>query len=171
MNPTTLPFSSATYIRVSWESGSRAESVELSSDQRRPNKDAGKRLATQAVDVKRRLEAVDLSAISVAADSDVEQAEPLLPGHPIRDVLGQHDHARARRESREAAANRIAQRLEQADTLHQHGHRRALAAGKDDPIEPIEVFARAHQARARTRPFERAYMLGKGALHREDPDE
>ena len=35
MNPTTLPFSSATYIRVSWESGSRAESVELSSDQSR----------------------------------------------------------------------------------------------------------------------------------------
>src|SRR6266508_6904806 len=43
-------------------------------DQRRPDEDPWKRLAVQAIDAKRRLEAVYLPPISVAADGDVEQA-------------------------------------------------------------------------------------------------
>src|SRR2546430_17248636 len=66
-------------------------------DQRPPNEAAGKSLAIQAADVKRRPEAADLPAISVAADPDGQQAEPLLPRPPIPDVPGRHDTPLPRR--------------------------------------------------------------------------
>src|SRR5256885_12391703 len=74
-------------------------------DQRCSDEHTGKGLAVQAVDLNGSLEAVHLPAVAVAADSDVEQTKPMLLRHPVCDFLGEHDHARARGEPREAAAN------------------------------------------------------------------
>ena len=145
--------------------------VSGSLDQRRANEDARECLAVHALDVERSLEAVYLPAVAVAADADVQETEPVLVGHSIGDVAREHDHARAGGEGREAALDRLAQRLEQAGALHQHRHRRALAAREHDSVQALEVLAAAHEPGACPGGLQRLDVLREGSLHREDPDE
>src|SRR4029077_6656629 len=114
-----------------------------------PDEDTGKALSIHPLDAERGFEAVDLATVSVAFHRDVEQSESLLVGHPVGDVFGEHDHARAGGERRETAANRFAQRLEESDPLHQHRHRRALATWQHDAVQAFEVLTILDHARAR----------------------
>src|SRR6266849_5105543 len=58
-----------------------------------------------------------------------------------------------------------------AVALHEHRHRRALAAWEDDAIETLEIIFDLDQAGLRGDRLERTHMLGKRTLHREDPDQ
>src|SRR5437868_577323 len=140
-------------------------------DERRADEDPGEILPVHSVDAQLRLEAVDLPAIAVPPDADVEQSKPFLIGRSVCYLAGEHDHPGAGGKRREAAANRVTQRLEESDPFHQHRHRRAFAAGQDDSVEPFEVWLRPNQAGACPGCFERTDVLFKSTLHREDPDE
>src|SRR5690348_12532145 len=139
--------------------------------ERRTDEDPGEGLAVHAFDVQRQLEAVHLTAVTVATYVDVEQTETCLARHAVGDVAGEHDHAGAGRKRREAFATGLAQRLEQADTLHEHRHGRALATWEDDAVETFEIFARPHEPRACARLFQCFDVFRERSLHREDPDE
>src|SRR5689334_11709019 len=89
--------------------------VSGSLDQRRANEDARECLAVHALDVEGGFEAVDLAAVAVAADADVQETKPMLVGHSVVDVAREHDHAGAGGEGRKATLDRLTQRLEQAD--------------------------------------------------------
>src|SRR5438445_84635 len=139
--------------------------------ERRPDEHPGERLAVESGNVQRGLEAVDLPPVAVAPDRDVEQAHAALILHPVRDLLREENHARTCGERGQALRDRSAQRLEQPDPLHQHRHGRALAARKDDAVEPFEISFGLDEARLGAHRLECADMLSKRTLHREDPDD
>ena len=83
-------------------------------DQRRADEDAGKCFAVEPFYVKGRLEAFDLPAVSVAAHTDVEQAEAALVGHSVGDVPREQDHPRTGGKRRKPTLNCVTDRFEQA---------------------------------------------------------
>src|SRR5439155_8941877 len=124
-------------------------------DKGRADEDAGELGIGQTFDLEARLEAVHLAAVAVAPDFNVEQSESALALHRVRDLVGEHDHAGASGEHGQAMLDGAAQGLEQADALHEHRHRGALATWKHEPVEPFEVLASAHQPRSRAGFLER----------------
>ena len=102
-------------------------------------KTRGERLVL-ALDLDRRLEARDLAPERVALDGEVDQAEPLAV---------EHDHAGAGAEDRRRErADRVVEPVE----AHQAHHRRRLAAGDDEPVEPVELLRQAHLDRLDAEP-------------------
>src|ERR1700738_2978985 len=59
-------------------------------DQRSPDEDARKWLPIQTDNVQRGFEAVDLAAVAITPDPDVEQPEPVLIGHSVYHVAREH---------------------------------------------------------------------------------
>ena len=77
------------------------------------------------------LEGVDLPAVAVALDDDVEQTEATLGG--LTNLAGQQDQACAGAEQRAALGHELRQRLPPARLeAHELEQRRALAAGHDE---------------------------------------
>src|SRR5215831_3185767 len=74
------------------------------------------------------LERGDLAPEGVAAHRDVDEAEV---------VAVEHDHPGARAED---GPLELAQRLVEAVEPHQPHERRRLAAGDDEPVEPVELL-------------------------------
>ena len=68
---------------------------------RGPDEHAVERLV-EALDVEIGLEAVELAAVAVALDGDVEGTEAALVGAAVVDLRGQQDHPGARAEHRHA---------------------------------------------------------------------
>ena len=96
----------------------------------RADEDRPQRLVPEALHVHVLLEAADLAPEGVAARLDVHQAQ-------VRAV--EHDQPGAGAEHRPPAAHEVPYGLLEAVGLDPHAHRRALAAGEDQPVEPIEV--------------------------------
>ena len=108
-----------------------------------------------------RLEGADLAAEGVAAALDVEHAEVLAV---------EHDHARAGAEHRRAGARELAQRLGEPLALDPERHRRRLAAGDDQAVEPVEVGGHAHLAHVGAEAAQHLAVRLEVALERQDAD-
>ena len=104
------------------------------------------------------LEAGDLTAVRVARDLDVDQAEMLA----VED-----DQARAGAEDRLLeAADRVLEAVE-AHQAHEGGR---LAAWHDEPVEPLELLRLAHLDRLRAEPPQHGRVLAEVPLESEDTD-
>ena len=93
-------------------------------------------------DLELRLERVELAPEGVALDGHVEERQDrrLAAG----DLGGQDDHPGARPEDRRAAVGELEDRLVEPPALDELAHRRALAAGQDEPADAFEVGRLAH---------------------------
>ena len=136
-------------------------------DPRRPDEHRVHGLRAQRRHVHARLEARPLAAERVAAHDDVHPAHQRLraPGGRAR----QHDHAGAGAERRHALVQPLAQRAEQPGALGHEAQRGALAPGKHDGVEPLELGGAPHLDGLGARGRQRPLVLGEGALHREHP--
>src|SRR5262245_57849289 len=110
------------------------------------------------------LERVDLTAERVAAHRDVEPTERLLPHDPALDPVGEQDHPGTRAEGGHPAPKPLAQRLEQLERHRELVHGGALAAGEDEPVDPIELLAPAYGQRGRAGAGQHAQVLPYIAL-------
>ena len=79
-----------------------------------------------------------------ALRSTVTSRSGRIGGSPPAISVGQHDHPGARPEDRRAAVGEVEDRLAQAPALDELAHRRALAAGQDQPADAVEVGRLAH---------------------------
>ena len=111
-------------------------------DPRRADEHRAHRRAVDAGDPQVGLEGADLAAERVALARVVGQAEVLAV---------EHDHPRAGAEHRRAGAHELAQRVGEPLALDAERHRRRLAAGHDQPVEPVEIARHADLAHARRR--------------------
>ena len=130
-------------------------------DPRRPDEHAVERLV-EAVDVEVGLEAVELAAVAVAPDGDVEGAEAALVGPAVEHLGGQQDHPGARAEHRHAVGRPGLDLVEQPARRQQVGHRRALAAGHDERVD-ARRGRRAGAPRAWRRRAQRARRWARNA--------
>src|SRR4051794_8423730 len=120
--------------------------------------EAGARGLVAETDVEIRLERMHLAAERVPADADVREPEV---------VAAEHDHPGARPEDRRLEP---AQRLVEAVQRHQPCDRRRLAAGKDQPVEPLQVRGQADFDRLRPEAAQDRRVLAEVPLHGEDTD-
>src|SRR5262245_2171459 len=122
----------------------------------RTDEDASKRRVLGQVEIG--LEAEHLAPVRVARDLDVDEPEV---------VAIEHDQARARAEHRLLEAP---DRLLQAVEPHQAHERCRLAAGNDEPVQPLELLGLAHLDRLRTEPAQHRRVLAEVPLEGEDAD-
>ncbi len=104
------------------------------------------------------LEARDLAAERVALHDEVDQAEP---------PAVEHDHAGARAEDRRVEA---AERLVEPVELHQAQDRGGLAAGDDEPVEPVELVRQAYLDDVGAQPAQHGRVLAKRPLECKNAD-
>src|ERR1700751_683268 len=123
----------------------------------RADEDSAERLlALSDVDVS--LEAVHLPAEGVAPRAPVAETEM---------VAIEHDHPGARPEDRPAE---LPYRLVEAVQPHQPADRRRLAAGDDQPVEPVELLRQSDLDRLRAQQAQHRRVLAEVSLHGEDAD-
>ena len=93
---------------------------------------------------------VDLAAVGVALDGDVEGSEGLLGR--VGDVLCEQDDSGAGPEGR-GLVNEVFENVEEAALLEELEHGGGLAAGHDEAVDSFEVGGEANQLRggAKTR--------------------
>ena len=104
------------------------------------------------------LEARHLPPVGVAVDLEVDEVEM---------VSVEQDHPGAGPEDRAAEpANRLLEPVQP----HQAGDRRRLAAGDDEPVEPVELLGQAHLDRLRAEAAQHRRVLAEVALDCEDAD-
>src|SRR5262249_36833460 len=114
------------------------------------------------------LEAVELGAVGVAVDGDVEPAEAVL----LRRHRARHeDEAGAGAEDRPAGRGERLERRLEAAAGDEAELRRALAAGEDEPVEIVEVGGGADEARGQPGGLERLGVRVEAALEGEDTDD
>lgn len=82
------------------------------------------------------VEAVKLASIGVSAHLYVHDLQPL---RPLRS-LSQQDGSRAGSEDRQAVSAGRSERFEEPATAGEIFHRRAFAAGNDQPLDILEIF-------------------------------
>ena len=82
-------------------------------------------------------------------------------------VAVEHDHPRARAEHGSLEAT---DRLVEAVEAHQAHERRRLAAGDDEPVEPVELLRLAHLDDVRAEPAQHRRVLAEVPLDCEDAD-
>lgn len=109
---------------------------------------------------------VDLAAVGVAGDGDVEDSEAGLFG--VCDLLGQEDAAGAGAEDG-TRADELAERRK-AFVAKEFENGRGFAAGDDEAFDRLEFRLLAHQHDLDTEPFEHRLVGGKVALHRKNTD-
>jgi hypothetical protein len=90
------------------------------------------------------LKAVQLAPERVALRAYVHQPEMLAVEHDQPRARAEHGHP--------PPAHKLAQRLAQTLALDPERHRRRLAAGEHEPVQPVEVTRHAHLTHARTQP-------------------
>src|ERR1051326_1500074 len=110
--------------------------------------------------------ALELAAVAVAADADVERAE--RRPRVVLDLAGEQDCAGARAEDR-ALRGEAAQRVEAA-VAEELEHRRRLAAGDHQRVRAVELARVAHEECLGAELGEAAAMRVEVALRREDAD-
>ena len=137
-------------------------------DDRRPDEDGVDRTVAEHGHCELRLEAFELSPEGVALDRDVEQREDGRVA--VGDLLRQQDHAGAGAEDRRALARQVEDRLAQPPAVDELAHRGALAAGQDQPAEPLEVLGQANGDRLDAELPEDRDVLGERALDGENAD-
>src|SRR4051794_37136040 len=116
---------------------------------RRTDEDAVQRLAGE---LEIGLEARDLAPVGVAVDVDVDQAE-------VRAVEDDHPGAGAEDRLRE-----LAHRILEPVQAHQPHERRRLAAGDDEPVEPVELLGLTHLDHVRTEAAQHGGVLAHVSL-------
>src|ERR1700751_2610296 len=124
---------------------------------RRTDEDCPERLVS-VTDVEVGLEAVRLPAECVAPGAPV--AEPEV-------VAVEDDHPRTRSEDRAAE---LAHRLVEPVEPHEPADRGRLAAGDDEPVEPVELLGKPHLDRLGAEPAQHGCVLAEVALHGEQAD-
>ena len=82
-------------------------------------------------------------------------------------VAVEDDHPGARPEDRRRER---ADRLVEAVEAHQPHERRRLAAGDDEPVEPVELLGLAHLDDVRAEPPQHRRVLAEVPLHGQDAD-
>src|SRR5215203_4177343 len=126
-------------------------------DSRGPDEDAAQRRLV-AAELEIGLEAGDLTAVGVARDLGVDQAEVLS----VED-----DQARAGAEDRLLEApDRVLEAVE-AHQAHEGGR---LAARHDEAVEALELLRFAHLDRVRTEPPQHGRVLAEVPLESQDAD-
>src|SRR6266851_2568181 len=113
-------------------------------------------------------ERLALSAIRVALDVDVDEAERRLMR--ARDIAREENESRARAEDRLAGLVKLLERRHEAPLVHQLEERRRFAAGHDEAVEALELLGLADLHRLNTTTGERLDVERKVALERQDAD-
>ena len=131
-------------------------------DPRRPDEHRAQRSLAEPGHVEIRLEGMDLTPERIAIAAHV---------HDRQVIAIEHDQAGAGAEDRDATRGERAQRRGEPLALDPERHRRRLAAGHHQPVEPVEIGRHAHLARPRAELAEHAPVRREAALEREHPDE
>ena len=139
-------------------------------DDRRADERGVHRRPVEQGDVEVRLERVELVAEGVAPHGHVEAAEGLLVRQRVEDAVGQHDQPGARAVDRHPVRDPGAQRLPQPERAGELVHHRRLAAGDDQPGDPVELALAPHRHRLGAERREHREVLAEVALEGEDPD-
>ena len=84
--------------------------------------------------------------------------------------LREDDHPGARAEDRRARAGQVQDRLGEPPAADEAAHRRALAAGQDQPVDVDEILRQAHLHALDADRGERGHVLAEGALQRQHAD-
>src|SRR5689334_10802128 len=126
-------------------------------DPRRTDEDPAHGLLP-VTDVEVRLERAHLPPERIALGREVRQPEV---------VAIEHDHPRARPEDR---ALERAKRFVEPVPAHQAADRRRLAAGHDEPVEPLELLRQTYLDRLGAETPEHGSVLAKVPLHGQDAD-
>ena len=139
---------------------------------RAADEDGQERLAAaQPVDVDGGDEAVDLAAEGVALDLDVHDPQERLVARlaVAPQVAGHEDHPRARAPHGFLGRERV-QRGHQAVGRGQLADGRALAAGDDQAVEPVQILRQPHFHRLYAQRAQDVDVFDKGPLQGEDAD-
>ena len=91
-----------------------------------------------------RLEAVDLPAVRIASNVDIESLKRSLIGASVVDVLCEEDHSGARSENGHLIAQTLGDGIEQVGCREQVGHRRRLSPRHDEGVNAIQIVRSAH---------------------------
>ena len=126
------------------------------------------RLVTEDGDVQVRLERVELAAIGIAPDLDIEEGEdgPVAIGDPT----GEEDHPGAGAPHRRTGGGQAQDRLGQAVGVHQASHGGRLAAGQDQGLDPGQVAGEPDFDRLGADLTQGRGVLGHVPLHGQDAD-
>ena len=121
------------------------------------DEDAAERpLAVREVQVG--LEARNLAAVGIPLHLEIDEAEVT----PV-----EHDHPRTGPEHRAVErADRVVDPVERRELRD----RRRLAARDHEPVEAVELLRQAHFDGIRAGPAQRAHVVAKRPLQRQDPD-
>src|SRR5438094_5027321 len=116
-----------------------------------------------------RLEAVDLPAVRVAPNADVDQLERLLVGPPAFDIAGHQDHPGAGAQDRHPRGAAALDRRSQSG-FHQARHGRAFAARQDQGVDLVQITRETNGHALDLAGAERRQVLAKIPLQRKDAD-
>ncbi len=143
--------------RLSVELGEHLDVGRGARDAGRPDEHAAERLVL-AGQLEIGFEAEDLTAVPVARDLDVDEAEV---------VAVEHDQARTRAEDRLLEPpDRVFEPVEP----HQAHERRRLTARDDEPVEPVELLRLADLDRLCAEPTQHRRVLAEVPLECQDAD-
>src|SRR5436853_188065 len=105
-----------------------------------------------------------LAAVAVAAHGHVEDAERLLVGAPVDDLVCADDQARTGRERREAAAQRVHEWCAQLGAVEQLVDGGRLAAREEDGVDACEMLGSLDERDVSAEGAERLRVLAERAL-------
>lgn len=110
---------------------------------------------------------VDLAAVGVPLDSDVERAQRLLDG--IRHIGCEKDHSGAGPEGR-CGVGELLEDIEEAALLEELEHGGGLAAGHDEAVDALEVGGQTDHLWGSAESPDRLRVSVIGSLQGEHPD-
>ena len=113
-------------------------------DERGSDEDSMEGVA-EPVDVEIDLEAVELPAIPVSSNRQVDQIESSLVRASVEHVGGAQDHAGTGAEHGQPVDQASLEVVEEPARREQPRHRGALASGQHDRVETVEVVRRSYQ--------------------------
>src|SRR5918995_7090650 len=123
----------------------------------RPDENAAQ-LVFIPLDVEVGLEARDLAPVGVSVDDEIDETQV---------VAVEHDHPSA---CAEHGSLEAADRLVEPVEPHQAHERRRLAAGNDEPVEPVELLRLAHLEDVCPESAQHRHVLAEVPLEGEDAD-
>src|SRR5581483_4441166 len=137
-------------------------------DVRSPNEH--RRDEPHAVHLELGFEGVDLATERIAAHSDVDGAEAALVGAPVEHNASQQNPPRAGPEGGHAFVDTRGDGVEEPAEVEPLRHRRRLAAGHDETVDPAQVLRRADLDGVGAKIRKSLGVLRDVALQGEDPD-
>src|SRR3954447_14334134 len=148
-----------------FEAGKHVDSRPGPIDDRSPDEHGMNRLVTEERHRQLRLEGIELAPEGIALDADIQQRQDRLVA--TADVPGHDDHPGTRPEQRGSAPCQIEDRLAEVPAIDELTHRRALAAGDDEPRNTGQILGQPDWHARHADGPERVEMLAERPLEGE----